>query len=421
MKRGILVSSPDLRHSLVSILQGLAETSLLKQVVTTVAIDPNRIFGRCLRAICDVLPSNLKSGIDRRFVPDFLKGKVQAIYSREILRLLANKLGNEAFAHHVWLWAELGFDRKVATRYSGLYNCIYGMEHSSQETFTKQKKMGGLCILRQVGQHARIVTNVIDREINRFPEYTDIYGRLFQEDMKRALVRKELEYQLADLIIVNSNFVKETFIQSGVNSEKIAVVSTACPPCSDTTAKAGRDRGPLIFLFVGNLSLHKGLPYLIKAWHLLKPIRNAQLWLVGAKKISDKIFKDQDEGIRYFGVLSHSSLAGIYRQADVLVLPTLLEGLAYVVLEALSYGLPVITTKESGCADFVQKGLNGFIVEAANTESLCNAMAWCLEHRQQLKDMGRVSLEKAVGWTPEDSNRVHLLIIQQFLRNKGIN
>ncbi|MDP2938691.1 MAG: glycosyltransferase family 4 protein [Candidatus Omnitrophota bacterium] len=420
MKSGILVSSVDLRPSLMSILKGLDEAGLLKQVITTVAIDPDSIFGKGIKAICGVLPSNYRRGIDRRFLPDFLKGKTQTLYSRELIRLLLNRLEGGIFTHRVWLWAELGFDRKVASRYSGIFSCIYGMEHSSLETFTRQKKQGGLCILRQVTAHGRTIANVIRRETKRFPEYTGPYLRLFLEDIERSLARKEAEYQLADLIVGNSSFVKETFVQAGVAHEKIVVIPTGCPPCSKIPGNAGRGNKPLIFLFVGRQLLRKGIPYLLKAWHLLRPGRNAELWLVGSNEIPNTIFKKQEGGIRYFGVLSQSNLARIYSQADVFVLPTLLEGLAYVVLEALSYGLPIITTQESGCGNFVQNGHNGFVIESANPESLCNAMAWCLGHRHQLQGMGEASMEKAARWTVADSNSAHLMEIQKFLENKGI-
>lgn len=404
----------------MTILRGLDEAALLKRLVTTVAIDPDRIFGKSIRVICGVFPPDWKRNIERRTLPDFLRGKVKTLYSRELLRLLANRLGNEVLSHRLWLWAGLGFDHKVAERYSGLYNCIYGMEHGSLETFTRQKKLAGLCILRQVTQHGRTAVNVIKREIEKFPEYAGIYTRLFLEDMERSLVRKEAEYGLADLIVVNSYFAKETFVQAGLAADKIAVIPTSCPACPSLTANAGRGSKPLIFLFVGNLSLHKGLPYLIKAWNLLKPGINAELWLAGSNRLPNINFKEQGLGIRYFGPLSHSSLARIYTQADVFVLPTLLEGLAYVLLEALSCGLPIITTQQSGCGNFVQNGHNGFVIEAANAETLCNAMSWCLGHRGRLEIMGKASLEQAGAWTAADSNRAHLMVIQGFLEKKGI-
>jgi len=416
MKPGILVSSTDLRPSLMSILKGLNESSLLKEVVTTVTIDPRRFSGKFISGLSYVFPSSLKKGIDRRIVPEFLQGKVRSFCGREIVRLLASQTRSDVFAHRIWLWAEIGFDREVARKYSGHYLYIYGMEHSSLETFKKQKNFGGLCILRQVVAHGQNIVDVMKREIDKFPEYETPYLRIIQRDLERVVVRKEAEYQLADLIVTNSFFVRDSFVKAGIDPKKVVAVPTGCPPCSTIPAKSGQGSGPLVFLFVGTLSLRKGLPYLMRAWRLLKHGRTAELWLVGPRELPEIAFQDQGNGIRYFGSVSKSSLSRIYQQSDVLVLPTLLEGLAHVVLEALSYGIPIITTKESGCGDLVQDGRNGFVIPSADAEELCNTITWCIEHRDQLEIMGKVSAEKALSWTVEDSNREHLVVIKEFLR-----
>lgn len=421
LKPGILVSAIDLRLSLSSILADLSRASLLAKVVTTIAINPDNLCGKSIQVLSRLLPKSLASGLKRRYLPDFLRGKVDTIYSRELLRLMVGKLEDQILSQRLWLWAELGFDRQVAARYSGIYACIYGMEHASFETFTRQKEKHGLCILRQVASHGRKTAEITKSELDKFPEYNDAFMRLFLQDMPRALLRKEKEYQLADLIVANSDFVKETFIVKGVPAEKIEVVPTGCPVRTGVLANAGRGEKPLVFLFVGRMSLHKGLHYLVQAWHLLKAGKNAQLWLVGAKELSNITLDDPGSGIRYFGVVTSEKLAEIYAQADVFVLPSLLEGLAYVLLEALSYGLPVITTRESGCGDFVQNGQNGFIVDSANAAALAQAMACCLEQRQELQKMGELSWEKARSWTSADSNRRHLEIIREFLEKKGIN
>lgn len=402
----------------MSILKGLNEASLLQEIVTTIAIDPDGYIGKPISGFSNVLPSGLRMGIDRRILPDFLRGKVHTLYWREMIRLLASRTGDDVFAHRVWLWAELGFDLAVARKYSGRFRCIYGMEHSSMETFIRQKDLGGVCILRQVMAHGRTVVNVLKNEIEKFPEWVTPYTIVLQKDMERALVRKEAEYQLADLIIANSYFVKDSFVQAGIDPEKIIDIPTGCPRCSNISANSGRGDGPLIFLFVGALSLRKGITYLMEAWRLMNIGKKAELWLVGHRELPEVMFKNLENGIRYFGSVSKKDLLKIYEQADVLVLPTLLEGLAHVVLEALFYGLPIITTKESGCGNLVQNDRNGFVIRAADTEALCNKMVWCLENRGKLKDMGNASAEQARSWTIEDSNRIHLTAIQEFLRKK---
>jgi len=417
MDSGIIVSSVDLRPSLMSVLKGLSDTPLLKRVVTTLAIDPGSALGRLTRSFARVLPRKLQMSVDRKVLPDFLRGRIDLVFSREICRLAAKGFGNEIMAHRLWQWAELGFDREVARRYAGSYSCIFGMEHSSSETFIRQKESGGLCILRQVMAHGRYAENVMRCQINKFPQYSNAYTAILLEEGDTFLARKENEYRLADLILANSSFVKDTFIRSGVYADKIEVIPTGCPVNYRAPANSGRGNQPLVFLFAGRLSLRKGLPYLMEAWDMLKPEGTAELWLVGEKEIPGNIFEGRKSGIRVFGALAPSRLAEAYSRADVFVFPTLLEGLAYVVLEALSSGLPVITTVESGASNFVVNGENGFVIDSANTASLYQSMAWCLDHRDQLSVMGRNSLQKAQAWTIDDSSRKHLEVITEFLKN----
>lgn len=418
MRDGILVSSPDLRPSLMSILKGLCEESLLDGLVTTLAFDRAKACGKIAASVCRILPKKIRSALERRFLPDYFKGRVDTLVYREILRLLAAASGNRILAHRVWLWSELEFDKQVARRFAGWYRCIYGMEHSSLETFRRQKASGGLCILRQVMAHGRVALEVTRSQLEAYKEYADERATFFLQDMHRSLDRKEEEYRLADLIMVNSNFVKDTFIKCGIDKDKIASVPTGCPGVAHTAARSGTGAQKLIFLFAGRLSLRKGLIYLIEAWRMLNAGNHAELWLVGQREVPEELLKKNISGIRYFGALSSSELPPLYARADVFVLPTLLEGLAYVVLEALSAGLPVITTRESGCGTFVNDGVNGIIVESADSQSLRSAMEWAIKNRARLPDMGKASLEQARSWTLEDSNRAHLKVIRDFLENK---
>lgn len=421
MKKGMFVSFPDLRPSHMSILQGLDESALLQQVVTSLAIDGSTMTGCFFRSLIRKFPAFTR-GAERRILPSFLEGKVKAVPLKEIIRLLCSRFNrNEVLTHRVWRWAEMGFDNTVARKYAGRFECVYGMEHSSLETFVRQKKAGGLCFLRQVMAHGREVAAVFKRLMEEFPQYKQTpYVKILMKDLNRILQRKEAEYQQADLIIANSDYVKQSFLKEGINSKKVISIPTGCPPCVDRRARAGRGEEPLIFLYAGTLSLRKGIPYLLEAWRKLKAQRSAELWLVGKNELLVDLLTLKQEGVKFFEPVSYMNLAKIYEKADVLVFPTLLEGLAHVILEALSFGLPIITTKESGCGDFVKNELNGFIIPSANTEALLNAMSWCLDNQRKLPEMSESSHRTARQWTVYDSNKAHLKVIEEFLKNRGV-
>jgi glycosyltransferase involved in cell wall biosynthesis len=98
-----------------------------------------------------------------------------------------------------------------------------------------------------------------------------------------------------------------------------------------------------------------------------------------------------------------------------MVLPTLSEGLAHAVLEALSFGMPVITTAASGAGPLITAGENGFIVPEADAGALAAAMTSALAHRSALPKMGELSRQRAKAWTVADSNAEHARVIVEFL------
>jgi len=290
------------------------------------------------------------------------------------------------------------------------------MEHSSRETFARHKAKGGTCVLRQVMAHGQEVADTILREIMRHPSYASAYHRLFCDDIQRSVRRKEEEYVLSDRIVANSAFVRESFLKRGFPGDRIVAVPTGFPQCPHTQARAGSGDGPVRFLYVGNLSLRKGIPYLIKAWNALAAGAHAELILAGPCEIPLRLLRGLQGTWNYAGVLSRLQLYDLYASSDVFVLPTLLEGRSHAVLEAMSSGLPVITTVESGCADDITMCSGGIVVPAAESEQLSEAMQWCLSNRKALRDMGKASHTRALEWTVSDANREHIRLIRDFMK-----
>ena len=300
----VLVSTPDLRPSLLSILQGLADSGLLARVVTTISLSPRQIE---LLSRMPLIGRRLGPVLKRRQMPAFLVGKIDRIWSREVLRSASSSIANAKMTHAVWEWAEVGFDRIVARRYGGRFNLVYGMEHSSAATFAAQKARGGRCVLRQVTAHARTINSVLRAEIARFPNLVTPYHRLLLANDEKIALRKQAEYDLADLIVANSAYVRKTFIENGIPAAKVVTVPTGCPPVDHVGARSGRGSGALRFLYVGTLSLRKGFPYLLEAWRSANVGGHAELWIAGSSEFDIQAKLRAETGIRYFGLLSKKS------------------------------------------------------------------------------------------------------------------
>ena len=412
----ILVSTPDLRPSLLSVLHGLADRKLIGRVATTISIDP-ALTGSVAR-----LPwagPRLAPLLRRREVPAFLDGTVDNIWAGELLRNLSSRVASEMVTDTLFHWAINRFDETVARRYAGRYRYVYGMDFSSAATFAAQKAQGGYCIQRQVSAHFSAFVAVLRRECGRFPKLVTDYHRRILRTAEKHMRRRAAEQALADLIVTNSDYVRSTFIDNGIPASKVVAVPTGCPPVDAAGARSGRGSGPLRFIYAGQLSLRKGFHYLMQAWRLAAFGDRAELWIAGGSELNMENEIAAQPGVRYFGHLSADALADIYRQSDVMVLPTLSEGLAHAVLEGLSFAMPVITTAASGAGALVSNGDNGFIVAEADADALAAAMTSAVVRRNELPKMGQLSAERARSWTVANSNAEHARVIVDFLAEEG--
>jgi glycosyltransferase involved in cell wall biosynthesis len=176
----------------------------------------------------------------------------------------------------------------------------------------------------------------------------------------------------------------------------------------------------MVFLCAGSLSLRKGIPYLLEAWRRLPPTRHAELWLVGKAELPARLLRDLPPNVAVRPPVPREGLEEIFRRSSVLVLPTLVEGLAHIVLEALSAGLAVVTTENSGCGALVEDGVNGWKVAIRDADALADRIAWCLDNPGGVADMQRQSLEKAAAWQERDFARTHAGLIGAFLSERGL-
>jgi glycosyltransferase involved in cell wall biosynthesis len=416
MTEGMLISTPDLRPSLLSVLHGLADRNLIRRVATTLSI--TSAFSGSVARLPWVGPP-LVPFLRRREIPAFLEGMVDNIWVWELVRSLSSRVVSETVTDAIFNRAINHFDNAVAGRYAGRYQCVYGMDFSSAATFAAQKARGGRCIQRQVSAHFSTFAATLRRECERFPELVTDYYRLILRDAAGHKSRRAVEHELADLIVANSDYVRTTFIENGVAASKVVAVPTGCPPVDPEGARSGRGTGPLRFIYAGRLSLRKGFHYLMQAWRLADFGNRAELWIAGSAELDMADEMAAQTNIRYLGALSADALADIYRQADVMVLPTLSEGLAHAVLEGLSFGMPVITTAASGAGPLVTHGDNGFIVPEADAEALAAAMASAIGGRDGLAKMGERSRQRAGAWTVADSNAEHARVIVEFLKERG--
>jgi glycosyltransferase involved in cell wall biosynthesis len=150
---------------------------------------------------------------------------------------------------------------------------------------------------------------------------------------------------------------------------------------------------------VGSLDLRKGFPYLLQAIRAVGA-RHIALDIVGAtgNRQCAQLFERERAGLTVECAPGDSLAA--YQRAELLVVPTLEDGLPFVLVEGLACGLPVVVTEEAGAAECVQPGRSGWVIPAAQVEPLAAALHDALRRRQDLWEMGqqaRADVERYAG------------------------
>ncbi len=152
-------------------------------------------------------------------------------------------------------------------------------------------------------------------------------------------------------------------------------------------------------LFVGRASLGKGIHYLAEASNILeKDCEHYEFRVIGS--VTDQIrTREECKSLLFFGQIPRSDVIREYMSADVFVLPTLAEGSATVIYEALAAGIPIITTESAG--SIVQHEVDGLIVGERNGRALAQAINAIVGDRTKRDAMAKAAREKTDFITEE--------------------
>lgn len=374
--------------------RSLAEANLLQEIITTTAYHPNGKLARWLKQLPPQLSQILTQELARRtwIPPDNVPLRDHPW--QETLRIalvksgLSRPLGFGRTGPINWVYASL--DRHVAKYHLQGLDAVYAYEDGAATTFQVAKQQNILCLYDLPIPFYRTSQAIQAEEAQRFPELASAFQAVQEPAWK--IKRKEQEIQLADHIFVASSFTKKSLLDIGINQEKISVIPYGSPleyfqpqPKPDNLFRA---------LFVGRVGPRKGVHYLLQSWQDLQ-LAKAELLLVGINEFPHQWLSQYEDSFRYVSTVPHGLLNQYYSAANVLVFPSLVEGFGLVILEAMTCGIPVITTPNTAGADIITDGKDGFIVPIRDVEALKEKIAWCYNRPQELAEMGKAARRKA--------------------------
>jgi len=288
-------------------------------------------------------------------------------------------------------------ERRTIRALSQSITHVFGYEFSARATFEAAAKRGIGRIYEVPSPEYNYVEELLAAEMAMIPELSGPGDAYFARKRVERLARRQREWALADLVIVNSRFTLDTFSRAGYDTSKVRVISLGAPVVGvkDTRSGPADTRWPMKCLWAGTFSVRKGAHYLLEAWKQLPRGHRLELDIYGAWALPDRFRNDLPGSVKFCGSIPQSELFHRYREADVLVFPTLCDGFGLVVTEAFAQGLPVITTDRAGAADLVRRHENGLIVPAGDAAALASALDWCQGNRPALKAMRGAALETA--------------------------
>lgn len=244
----------------------------------------------------------------------------------------------------------------------------YGYANAS---FKQARANGGKTFVDAGNSHPENFWAVLSEEQRR---WNSPYPPVARHHHERSVAMMEH----VDYVLAASNFVARTFLERGFKPEAILPhprpidLSAFRPP----DAARPKDR-PLTIITTGTLCLRKGSPYLFEAFRLIhQKMPGARFVMrdVVADDFKDLLGRYRDLPVKWLPAMPHAELAENLRQADIFILPSLEDGLALTVLEALACGLPVITTPNTGACEFVQPGINGEVVPIRDAPAIAGAV-----------------------------------------------
>ncbi len=297
---------------------------------------------------------------------------------------------DESTAAH--LWAGTTFCELIIKNGIGETQGIYTFNSAGMELMDHARRQGIRTMMEQTIAPFRIEREIMGMEAERYPGWEK--PAVFSITQSDFAAREEMEWQLADLIICGSQFVADGIEHIGGPVERCVVVPYGVDTVSGVSQRSGHS-GPLRILTVGAVGLRKGSPDVLAAAKLLKG--KAEFRMVGTIGVLPGAEKELRNDLELTGSIPRSEMAAQFAWADVFLLPSLYEGSATVVYEALAAGLPVVCTHNTGSV--ITDGEGGYLVPLRSPEVIAARLEQLASDPELLRHMSLTARHIADEYT----------------------
>ncbi len=387
----VIISHPTGNANVTAVVNALKEADLLEAFFTCIAWRPDSLAAR-------LTPRSLRAMFERRARVQLPPEQIRTRPFHELVRNIALRAGKkELVTGWTRTFSTDGVYRdldKYVARNLGRYKnirAVYAYEDGAVHHFKRAHELGIRCLYDLPIGYWRVNREISLEEAELQPEWKGTLLSL--NDCDEKLASKDQEIAFADTIFVASQYTRSTLGKYPGKFAAVKVVPYGTP------SPINRERGltdgskPLRVIYVGSLGQRKGISYLFEAMGLLGG--SATLTVVGRKVGQSDALDKACAQHRWIESLPHREILNEMARHDVLVFPSLFEGFGLVIGEALSRGMPVITTPHTGGPDLLRDGQDGFIVPIRSAEAIAAKLDRLHHDRELLRAMSESARERA--------------------------
>jgi glycosyltransferase involved in cell wall biosynthesis len=347
----VVVGHPTGNSNVCQTLQALVELKLLRSYVT----------GFDFNSLHRIVPIN---AFDRRLLLAEIQPFVNGRSMRELLRLVCSRsryLRHLTFSERILSVDRVGFDvDRIVANALQESDVLIGYEDNCLSAFRRAKKMAIPRIYDLAHPYFAGIRHIIYEERELHPAWAVTAAET--QDNPNKYLRKSEEIALASEILVASDFTRRSLPPSATGKTVTKIPYGCDRPCPRELLENELFKKRRIqVVFVGALSLRKGLPYLKQIVDEASSFADftviGDLPPVVPKPLEEMLAKVEYHPSRF----SKEDLRSQMRRHDVLLLPSIAEGFGLVLCEALSQGVIPITTENTGGPEILTHGTDGFV------------------------------------------------------------
>ncbi|MCC4044173.1 glycosyltransferase family 4 protein [Enterococcus gallinarum] len=406
----IIIAHAGKQHSF-ELAEALIKNKYKVQYITTV-YDRKKSLTHFFK---NILGKNNKKRANQRY-SEIMKDDVIQFY--EILGLVSlillridkkrllypkfNRFLYKKFSKKVAKFA-LHYKPDVLIMYDGQASTCFEILSKNNSKITRVLDMSSLSLpyMKNIYEKDMKINPLYKRDLLKFSDY------IFNDKNQKDAVK---EINLADSIFVPSEICRKSILYVNKKSKIFIIPYGFKNTPTDSTYKFKPNSTTLNFIYTGSVNQRKGISYLFESVNQIKrkfPERDFRLTIIGKYDKNNEIISKYFNDFTFRGFLLKEKVIEELKEADLMIFPSLSDSFSFSVLEALSIGVPVICSDNTGASDIIEDGKNGFVFRTQNIEDLVRKIELAISSEKHLKEMGRQAKKSVEIYTWDNySNKI---------------